>query len=284
MIKGRLRFAASTIFLLVIIPTICLGIPQLLSYQGRLNDPFGVPVNGNLAMTFTIYNDSLAGTALWTETQTVTISKGSFSVKLGSITALTGTVFTTDNLYLGVKAGADEEMKPRQRITSGGYAYVAEKALNVASNVVTTTNINVGGTQTAGQVLSSDGSTAKWVTAPYVPIGAIIAWNKTMNNMPALPDGWLECNGQQINDHDSPLYGQYTPNINSSGTQKFLRGSTSSGATGGSESFSWSHYHGHIQNGGYLDSYYRGASTDVQGFTMDLKPPYYEVVWIIRIK
>ena len=36
-----------------------------------------------------------------------------------------------------------------------------------------------------------------------VPIGSIIAWHKSFSNSPALPDGWVECDGQVLSDPNS---------------------------------------------------------------------------------
>jgi len=62
-----------------------------------------------------------------------------------------------------------------------------------------------------------------------VPIGAIIAWHKNLlpEDKHELPDGWVECNGQVLNDPDSLLDGKTIPDLNNSG--RFIRGSNSSG-------------------------------------------------------
>lgn len=61
-----------------------------------------------------------------------------------------------------------------------------------------------------------------------VPIGTIIAWHQDLPGNPGtLPPGWIPCNGQTINDPESPLHGQPTPNLNPTG--RFLRGGTKSG-------------------------------------------------------
>ena len=62
------------------------------------------------------------------------------------------------------------------------------------------------------------------------PIGSIIAWHKDLGTgaVPALPEGWLECDGQTVMDEASPLDGVVLPNLNGDG--RFLRGSSSSGA------------------------------------------------------
>jgi len=60
-----------------------------------------------------------------------------------------------------------------------------------------------------------------------VPIGVIMAWAKSIAGVPALPEGWEECNGQVINDPKSPLNGQTIPNLN--GNNNILMGNTNSG-------------------------------------------------------
>ncbi len=66
------------------------------------------------------------------------------------------------------------------------------------------------------------------------PIGSIVAWLKSYANTPALPSGWVECNGQTLSDADSVYNGQAIPNLN--GDNRFLRGNSTSGGTGGEES------------------------------------------------
>ena len=61
---------------------------QLLNYQGRLTDAAGAPRDGTFAMTFSI----LGGTA-WTESQTVQVSRGFFTVLLGSVTSFPSDLF-----------------------------------------------------------------------------------------------------------------------------------------------------------------------------------------------
>lgn len=65
------------------------------------------------------------------------------------------------------------------------------------------------------------------------PIGTIIAWHKDFNNTPTLPAGWAECNGQTLSNANSPYDGQTLPDLN--GQNYFLRGASTSGATGGSD-------------------------------------------------
>jgi len=60
-----------------------------------------------------------------------------------------------------------------------------------------------------------------------VPIGTILAWHKNLTGCPALPAGWVECNGGTLDNVDSPFHGQAIPNLN--GDKRFLRGGLISG-------------------------------------------------------
>lgn len=121
------------------------------------------------------------------------------------------------------------------------------------------------------------------------PIGAIIAWAKTLTGVPSLPTGWVECNGQVLSDADSPLNGQMIPNLNNSGggaANRFLRGATTSGGTGGSET----HTHAFAATLGDTDR--TGADTNHYGFSSattatnstSTLPSYYSVIWCMRVK
>ncbi len=67
-----------------------------------------------------------------------------------------------------------------------------------------------------------------------LPLGTVLAWHKSFNNTPNLPDGWVECNGQTLSDPASPYNGQVIPDLNNpknawNSKGSFLRGDTSSG-------------------------------------------------------
>jgi len=147
--------------------------------------------------------------------------------------------------------------------------------------------------------------TADVTLATVPPIGAIVAWNKSMTGVPAtLPSGWRECDGSAVSDGDSPMDGQNMPDLNGG---EFLRGDTTSEGTGGSATMAHTHILGHTEassleftsskigwtgNTSALEVVDAGgAETDeiVTGSTAgasntENRPPYYNVVWIMRIK
>lgn len=99
------------------------AVPDTLTYQGKLTNSSGSPVNGTVSIAFAVYGVSTGGTALWTETQSsVSVASGIFTVTLGSVTPIPSTVFSNTDLYLGIKVGADSEMTPRQKLHSVPFA------------------------------------------------------------------------------------------------------------------------------------------------------------------
>src|SRR5262245_1676089 len=109
------------------------AVPPSLTQQGRILDKDGAAVSSKIAIVFTIYNDpsaSEAANVLWTETQNITLDDGYFSTQLGEDVknAFDAKVFDGSVRYLGVKVGSDDEMAPRQKITSVPYAFSANLA------------------------------------------------------------------------------------------------------------------------------------------------------------
>ena len=141
-----------------------------------------------------------------------------------------------------------------------------------------------------------------------VPIGAILPWLKTLTGTPGIPTGYVQCDGQTLNDAESVYNGVVIPNLNDG--NYFLRGSSTSGGTGGSSTHthalstayakigsSWgnigmlqtnvSQYTENVKldttsmsTGTSKDGVSLGGSTD----STSTLPSYYNVVWIMRIK
>ncbi len=107
-------------------------VPKLINFQAYLTDSAGTPLEGTHSVIFAIYDAESGGTNLWSETQSVTVTKGVANVLLGSIKPLINTttsadLFVEENRYLGVRVGGDPEMVPRKRIVSAAYALNADK-------------------------------------------------------------------------------------------------------------------------------------------------------------
>lgn len=80
------------------------------------------------------------------------------------------------------------------------------------------------------------------LAAYHPPIGAILAWHKSLAGTPGLPASgeWVECNGQMLADAASPYNAQTIPNLNGDAAGEnspgqtakvamFLRGGLTSG-------------------------------------------------------
>lgn len=117
-------------------------IPRIINYQGYLTSASGVPVHGTVSMTFSIYSVPSGGTALWTETQNVSVTRGVYCVNLGNVTPV-NLVFNVP-YYLGIKVGMDSEMTPRIPLTSVGYAYRALTVDTIGSHTHSATEITSG--------------------------------------------------------------------------------------------------------------------------------------------
>jgi len=119
-----------------------------------------------------------------------------------------------------------------------------------------------------------------------VPIGSIIAFAKTLTNTPTLPSKFVECNGQTLSDANSVYDGVTIPNLN--GNNNFMRGNATSGGTGGAATHTHSDGdHNHTQTFsdgvGAAKTEGFGGGAHSHAATSNL-PPYYNVVWVIRIK
>lgn len=119
-------------FLIGLVPvSVSAQVPALMPVQGYLTDSAGVAVDGETSITFALYSVDMAGTPLFTETQTVLVEDGFFTAYIGDVGTLDLTVFR-DNaaVYLGIQVGGDPEMTPRLQMATVPYAAVAQHALS----------------------------------------------------------------------------------------------------------------------------------------------------------
>ena len=235
----------------------CLSaVPPLINYQGVLTKSPGVPQNGEFTMQFSIHSDSTGGDLLWNETQdSVLVTRGLFSVLLGSVNAIPASIFEEPNRWLEVEVDGSL-LLPRRQIVSVAYAFhsgftdTAKYALSAPRdddwtpdtagfNIYRLTGgVGIGtpspdaklhvvgsieivdGNQGENKVLTSDANgLASWQNPPGLPSGVIVMWSGPIDS---IPDGWALCDGTNG-----------TPDL----TDKFIKsvpnGSTDPGATGG---------------------------------------------------
>ena len=99
------------------------GENKQIALQGKLTDASGKPLDGPYSLTFKIYSNEVATageTVLWTDTQSVTVSKGLLQTKLGSITNPLNMAF--DKPYWVEIAVGSETLSPRYAFTASPYA------------------------------------------------------------------------------------------------------------------------------------------------------------------
>ena len=131
------------------------AVPPFINYQSVVTDSTGAGLGDaapiNRKILFRIYDAPTAGTTVWAEEQTVTISKGEFSVLLGNGIAAPSpdnnlhgdlsTVFAAGDRYIGITVdngdgtlnASDAEITPLARITSTAFAFRAKTADSIAS-------------------------------------------------------------------------------------------------------------------------------------------------------
>jgi hypothetical protein len=135
------HFISVTVAVLAAAGSAWAQVPERIAFQGRLTDASNVPVNGTLSITFSLYAASTGGTALWTETQSVTVTGGVYIAYLGSVMPLTGISFSS-TYWLGVQVGGDAEMTPRYMLSSGPYSLRARVANALEGLTVTIGELN----------------------------------------------------------------------------------------------------------------------------------------------
>lgn len=122
------------------------GINRQIHFQGKIVNTNGTNVtNGSYSFDFKIYTVASAGSPVWTETKTLTVTDSIFRTALGDTTSLPGSIdFNTDNIYLGITFNSDGEMSPRVRFAAVPQAFNAEKVGGLSASVLAT----LAGTET----------------------------------------------------------------------------------------------------------------------------------------
>jgi hypothetical protein len=171
------------------------GVPRTINFQGRLvTNPGGVNVaNGTVSIVFSLYNGATGGTAataLWSETQTVTVTDGIFRVALGSVTPIPANFnFNWDGLYLGVNVNGNGEMNPRIQMASVPFAF---NALRVAGLTVQDTS---GNASTSGTLQVANGVTVK---LPVSGTGLIYADTGSTGNLSTFTNSTTQTGGLKL--------------------------------------------------------------------------------------
>jgi len=102
--------------------------PSQVPVQAYLTDSNGVPVDGDVSVEVSIFDSETGGSAVYTESQTVTADSGSLTVHLGETKSLDLSVFR-NNTDLWAEMTVDgETLQPRLKIETAPYAATAGQA------------------------------------------------------------------------------------------------------------------------------------------------------------
>lgn len=173
-------------------------VPHLIRYQGVLVDDSDppVPLEGLHNVTFRLYTDpddpapetcaEQPTLCVWEETydQTnqVLVTNGAFTVLLGSLIALDPALFDQD-LWLSIKVGTEDEMSPRQQMTSVPLAMRTEVAERLEGPLhIVENNVGIGTTSPSAMLDVRGGNinTSEKIQEDgqaLLPAGAIILWD-----------------------------------------------------------------------------------------------------------
>lgn len=137
-----MRLHAVTIATVLVI---CVGsalpqIPPLMNYQGVLTDAGGAAVpDGLYEITFRLYPDESAESAIWEESKPVLVTKGIFNVILGETVPLE--MPFESMLWLGISVEGEAELEPRIPLVASPYSF---NARSVQDSAITTMKIANG--------------------------------------------------------------------------------------------------------------------------------------------
>lgn len=202
--------AAASLFLpaLSLAQTITSGLPGFISYQGRVLDSSGEPLakDGavNRTVTFRVWDhpsNTQFANLIYSETQTVTITNGEFSVLVGQGVATDETpfnyseaakgppdnrivnAFNGSDRYLGVTVedgtdAVDNEISPRQQVVSSAFAIRAKYAESIgtgtggapAVTALDSGNIGVGNASPPSRLTITGANTTTSTSSPQLLI------------------------------------------------------------------------------------------------------------------
>jgi hypothetical protein len=139
-------------------------VPKTITYQGAINTQDGTPIaDGQYNITVSLYADANGTSKVWSGSYTTTVTKGIFNLMLGSGSSpFTSTSMFNQPLWVGVKVGDGDEMRPLTQLSS------APSALGIPDSSVTASKMGtnyVAGITVNGTPITGVGSTVNLVGA-----------------------------------------------------------------------------------------------------------------------
>jgi len=111
-----------------------------MTYQGRLTDASGNPLNGSYTFIFRFYHEATGGTHIYEETEELTVTEGLFDTVVGPSAVAAGLApeDLTEPLWLEVTVGngvVTETLEPRQRLYGAPYAFTLMPGAYISSTM-----------------------------------------------------------------------------------------------------------------------------------------------------
>jgi hypothetical protein len=132
------------------------------NYQGRLTDSAGNPLDGTCSMTFKLYETATGGTALATDTHSVSVTNGLFSTEI----TFDPSDFDGRALWLGITIqGEASEMTPRQELQPVPYALSLRPGAVINSSNFYTLILKNSGNLVAGLYTETTGYNSEGIYA-----------------------------------------------------------------------------------------------------------------------
>jgi len=180
-----------SIILLLVVGCSTALTPQV-SYQGRLTDDTGKPLNGTYQLDFALYHQNSGGTAIYSETDSVAVSDGLFDTVVGPGAALSGLTpeDMTKPLWLEVTVSngtITETLTPRQRLYGSPYAFTLMPGAVISS----TMNANVYGPNGINGVVSVNNSYNGDLSDPASPALRVVGERGIELTSPTGDDGTI---------------------------------------------------------------------------------------------
>lgn len=110
------------------------AVTGIVPVQGQLEDSTGLPLDGSIDITFTLYRDAEGSQPVWTDTMSIAFELGTFTARLGSSAPLELALFRDEQtLHLGIRVDGDDEMQPIPlgTVPWAAYAHHANDAAQV---------------------------------------------------------------------------------------------------------------------------------------------------------
>ena len=145
----------SVLTALCLLATTAHAVPAQFTHQGRLLDADGVPLEGEIGITFRITSGETGGDVLWQEALKVELNAGFYAAILGTDedeNPLDTDILSQAPVWLELQLDDEPAMFPRSAINAVPYATMATVAEEVSGGPVDASQIAVDGTPVVNEI------------------------------------------------------------------------------------------------------------------------------------